>query len=210
MHKTTAIAALRALVYPLLQYTALAHMRAFYDDFHRCKEKAAHLKPANLRQLWDVFVKYCSLGGACIIILDALDECVDISRLLPPLLCVTETAKAKVIFTSRREPELKEALHGISSLAMGPEDVRDDIHVYLDYRVATSSFLSHPRVRSRIVRILNTQSKGMFLWVRSMIDELESCVSITQVEDALSSLPDDLPEAYQQILRYLHTSLKRA
>ena len=171
---------------------------------------AAHLKAVNLRQLWDVLVKYCSLRNGCIVILDALDECGDISRLLPDLIHIPKTAKVKVIFTSRREPELKEALQGITSLAMDPEHVQDDIRIYLNYRVAKSSFLSDPRVRSRIIRILNTQHKGMFLWVRLMVDELESCVTITQVEDTLASLTEGLLEVYKRIIRRLHLSLKRA
>ena len=208
--KNTAVAAVRALIYQLLQHSSFAHTKRLYDEIHKCKERTAHTRAVNLMQLWDVFAKHCSSVTSPIIVLDALDECRDISKLLPHVLRLTNIAQVRIAFTSRREPELKEALQGIQSLAIGLEDVRDDIRVYLDYRVATSRFMSDPRVRSRIVRILNAQSKGMFLWVRLMVDELESCVTIAQVEDTLSTLPEGLPEVYQRILRRLQTSLKRA
>ena len=208
--KNTAVAAVRALIYQLLQNGNATHTQGLYEELQQCKEKAAHSRAVNFKQLWDVFARYCSLKNGLIIILDALDECGDINKLLPYVLRLTSIAQVKFAFTSRREPELKEALQGIPSLAMGPEHVRDDIKVYLDYRVATSSFLSDPRVRSRIIRILNARNKGMFLWVRLMLDELESCVTIVQVEGTLSSLPEGLPEVYQRILRRLHASLKRA
>ena len=208
--KNTAVAALRSFIYQILQHSENTSKQAFYDDLQQCKENAAHLRAVNIRQLWEVFTKYCLLKNGLVIILDALDECGDVIKLLPNLLRLASTAQVKVAFTSRREPELTEALQGVPSLAMGPEDVSDDIKVYLNSRVAKSSNLSDPRVRSRITRILNNQSKGMFLWVRLMVDELESCVTITQIEGTLSSLPEGLPEVYQRILRRLQTSLKQA
>lgn len=209
--KNTAIAAARALLSQLLMSDNMSHTHEVYQDLHKHKEKATHSRAFNLTPLWDVITRYSSPTNKLCIILDALDECRDNNKLLPHIIRLTPNPHVKVAFTSRREPEIMKALehYSISGLAMGPEEVSDDIKVYVNFRVAASRILSDKRIRSRIVTRVNARSRGMFLWVRLVLDELESSVTINQVEYALSSLPEGLPEVYKRILRRLQTSLQR-
>ena len=158
--------------------------------------------------LWNIFCKYCRDLPDATIVLDALDECSDTNFLIPDLLKLADHGSAKVVITSRREPELVGAIERVPSLAIGADDLRDDIKAYLEYQVSQSPMLSDPRVRSRIVRILSVRSKGMFLWVALMLKELESTSTIDEIESALSSLPDGLNEVYERILTRLHNTLK--
>ena len=92
---------------------------------------------------------------------------------------------------------------------MGLDEVHDDIHAYLEYEVSLSSKLSNAFIRSRIMRILNIRSKGMFLWVVLMFEELESKHAVMEIEDVLANpLLPDLNEVYERILLRLNRNLK--
>ena len=206
--KNSPLAIARALVYQLLQSPKLAKRQEFIADLKLHKAAGGQSRAVSFRPLWNILCKYCRNLPDATIILDALDECSDTNLLIPDLLKLAHQGSAKVVITSRREPEFVGAIERVPSVAIGAEDLRDDIKAYLEYQVSQSSMLSDPRVRSRIVRILNVRSKGMFLWVALMLKELESRSTIDEIENALSSLPDGLNEVYERILTRLHDTLK--
>lgn len=206
--KNSPLAIARALVYQLLQSPKLAKRQEFIEDLKLQKAAGGQSRAVSFRPLWNLLCKYCRDLPDATIILDALDECSDTNFLIPGLLKLAHQGSAKVVITSRREPELVGAIERVPSVAIGAEDLHDDIRAYLEYQVSQSSMLSDPRVRSRIVRILNVRSKGMFLWVALMLKELESRSTIDAIESALSSLPDGLNEVYERILIQLHNTLK--
>ena len=206
--KNTPLAIARALVYQLLQSPKLAKRQEFIEDLKLHKATGGQSRAVSFRPLWNILYKYCGDLPDATIILDALDECSDTNFLVPGLLKLAHQGSAKVVITSRREPELVGAIERVPSVPIGAEDLHDDIKAYLEYQVSQSSMLSDPRVRSRIVRILNARSKGMFLWVALMLKELESRSTIDEIENALSSLPDGLNEVYERILIRLHNTLK--
>ena len=206
--KNCPLAIARALVYQLLRSPRLAKRQELIGDLKLHKTAGGQSRAVSFRPLWNILCKYCRDLPDAIIILDALDECSDTHLLIPGLLKLAHQGSAKVVITSRREPELVGAIERVPSVAIGAEDLRDDIKAYLEYQVSQSSMLSDPRVRSRIVRVLSVRSKGMFLWVALMLKELESRSTIDEIESALSSLPDGLNEVYERILTRLHNTLK--
>ena len=206
--KNNSLAVARALVYQLLQSPTLANRQEFLDDLKVHKVSGGQTRAVSFRPLWNILCKYCGDLPHATIILDAIDECSDINFLIPGLLKLAHQGSARVVITSRREPDIVNAIGDVSSLAIEPDDLRDDIKAYLEYQVSQSSMLSDPRVRSRIIRILNIRSKGMFLWVTLMLKELESRSTIDEIESTLSSLPDGLNEVYERILTRLHNTLK--
>ena len=206
--KNNPLAIARALVFQLLQSPKLAKRQEFIEDLKLHKATGGQSRAVSFRPLWNVLCKYCRDVPDATIILDALDECSDTNFLIPGLIKLAHQGSAKVVITSRREPELVGEIERVPSVAIGAEDLQDDIKAYLEYQVSQSSMLSDPRVRSRIVRILSVRSKGMFLWVALMLKELESRSTIDEIESALSSLPDGLNEVYERILIRLHNTLK--
>ena len=206
--KNSPLAIARALVYQLLRSPKLASRQEFVRELQLLKAAGGQSRAVSFRPLWSVLCKYCRDLPDATIILDALDECSDTNFLIPGLLELAHQGSARVVITSRREPELVGAIERVPSVAIGVEDLHDDIKAYLEYQVSQSSMLSDPRVRSRIVRVLSVRSKGMFLWVALMLKELESRSTIDEIESALSSLPDGLNEVYERILTRLHTTLK--
>ncbi|KAL8878973.1 MAG: hypothetical protein Q9198_003326 [Flavoplaca austrocitrina] len=171
-------------------------------------ESGGRSRAINFRPLFELVCSHLNKLSRAIIIIDAADECSDFDKLLPGLILLTEKGTAKVILTSRREPNLINILQDKPGLGMELEDVQEDIRHYLEYQVDQSQVLSHARVRHRITRILNIRSKGMFLWVVLMIKELEVCLTVEEIEDTLNSLPDGLNGVYERILTRLHDSLK--
>ena len=206
--KNSPIAIARALVYQLLQSPKLAKRQELIQDLKLHKAAGGQSRAVSFRPLWNILCKYCRNLPDATIILDALDECSDTNFLIPGLLKLADQGSTRVVITSRREPEFVGTIEQVPSLAIGADDLRDDIKAYLDFQVSQSSMLSDPRVRSRIIRILSVRSKGMFLWVALMLKELESRSTIDEIESALSSLPDGLNEVYERILTRLHNTLK--
>ena len=202
--KDNPLAAAKALIYQLLQSDIQMEL---LDDLQHCMETSSHPRAFNFKSLWGLFCKYCSRLPKHYILLDALDECENVKLLLPGLFELSQRHSIKVIFTGR-EQDLISELNGLPMIKISPEDVADDIENYINYQVSERPTLSDRRVRPRIIRILNARSKGMFLWVALMIKELESLSSIDEIDEALSSIPEDLPGVYERILKRLHSKLK--
>ena len=207
MDKNNPMAATKALVHQLL---LCDDQERFFKKLQYSMETAAHPSAINFKPIWSLFCHYCSMLRDATIILDALDECTNILYLLPGLLELAEKHKIRMVFTSRREPELVQKLAAVPVLDMGPDDVADDIDAFVEYEVSQRAVLSDLRVRPRILGILNARSKGMFLWTALMIKELDSLSSIDEVDDALCSVPENLDGVYRHILKRLHSTLKQS
>ena len=203
--KNTPLAAAKALIHQLLQSDIQMEL---LGELQSCMETSSHPRAFNFKSLWSLFYKYCSRVPKHSIILDALDECENVKILLPGLFELSQKHSIKVVFTSRREQNLISELNGLPVVNISPEDVADDIKAYINHQVSEQPTLCDRRVRPRIIRILNARSKGMFLWVALMIKELVSLSSIHEIDEALSSIPEDLEGVYERILKRLHSNLK--
>lgn len=207
--KNTPLAVTRALLHQMLRSPEMAGKGEFIQDIENHMKNSGQRRAISFRPLWSLFCKHCINLPNAVIILDALDECEQVHALIPGLCRLAREGQVRIILTSRREAALFDPLQGVADLAMGPEDVQDDITAFLEYSVSQSPVLSNPRVRSRIIRILNNRSKGMFLWVALMLKELESKGTILEIEAILSApLPKDLYGVYERILTRLNSDLK--
>jgi hypothetical protein len=205
--KGSPLAAVRALTHQLLHLRISGSEHAFLDQLAELMDRGGQARATNFRALWDEFCRHVSRLPPVIVILDALDECSAAAQLLPGLLSLARDGAARILVTSRREADLDAALKDMPSLHMGVEEVREDIRLYTEHTILHSAKLSDARVRSRIVRMLNARSKGMFLWVVLVIKELESIVSIAEIEEAIVSLPETLEGVYERIIRRLARTL---
>ncbi|KAL8884110.1 MAG: hypothetical protein Q9215_007769, partial [Flavoplaca cf. flavocitrina] len=205
--KNNALAVIKALAYQLLQSPRTTGSDIL-KDLRSQMDSGGHPRAINFRPLFKLICQHLSNLPRAVIIIDAADECSDVDHLLPGLIRLAEKGTVKVVITSRREPNLVNIFKNKPGLGMGPEDVDEDIKSFLEYQVSQSEILSDPRVRHRIIRILNIRSKGMFLWVALMIKELDLCSTVEEIEDAFNRLPDGLNEVYERILTRLHGSYK--
>jgi hypothetical protein len=88
-------------------------------------------------------------------------------------------------------------------------DQRDDIKNYIRHRTERG-LTAIPQMRAKIIETLVAKNGGMFLWVRLVLEELESTLSLQAMELALKSLPTDLEGVYANILRNLNDTLKQS
>lgn len=205
--KNSTTAAARSLLYQLYKIRD-AENSALVEDIKQHVIESGQVKAKNFKTLWSLFARHSAEITGLVIIIDALDECVEPRFLIRGLQKVSIDNKIKIIVTSRREIELVNDLQGWSSMGMGLQEVGADIKAFLEYKVSKSPKLSHPLIRSSILKLLQSRSKGMFLWVALMIKELKTKASIYEIQDALLSLPDGLEKTYERILKRLHDSLK--
>ncbi|KAK0660858.1 hypothetical protein QBC41DRAFT_330686 [Cercophora samala] len=58
-------------------------------------------------------------------------------------------------------------------------------------------------VKARVHGVLTSKAGGMFRWVQCQLDALEFCTSSEEIDEVLSSLPQDLPATHERILARL-------
>ncbi len=142
---------------------------------------------------------------SCFLTVDALDECVDweeFFRLLPKI-----PARFKVLLTSHEFPDSQEHLKQVagrfSTLAMTPEMTQGDIDSYLcdtltNLKTRTNADIPN-HVKLRIKEKLS-DSNGMYLWVRLMIEDIQSQNTVREINRCLDKLPQSLSERYSRIM----------
>lgn len=205
--KNSITAAARSLLYQLYKSRRSVDAALVNDiETHLNNSGQSHAK--NFKSIWTLFCAYAANVTDLVIVIDALDECIEPSFLIRGLQKLSKDSAIKIVVTSRREKELVEDLRDWMSIEMGSKEVAADIAAFLEYKVSKSPKLSHPLIRSSVLKLLQSRSKGMFLWVALMIKDLKSKVSIYEIQDALLALPEGLDRMYERILRRLHTSLK--
>jgi hypothetical protein len=182
-NKGTPLAAVRALANQLLHSPAAGSVRvAFFEHLVELMDRGGQIRAIGFRALWDASCKHVTQLPDCavVIVLDALDECSAAAQLMPGLQNLARRSAVRILATSRREADLGAALARAPSLLMGVAEVRDDIRLFTEQRVAQSAKLSHLFVRMRMLHMLDVRSKGMFLWVALVLQELEAIVSLAE------------------------------
>lgn len=205
--KNSTIAAARSLLYQLYKNRRSADT-ALVDDIEAHLNESGQNRAKNYTIIWNLFCTYAINVTNLIIVIDALDECIEPGIFIRDLRKLSKDSAIQVVVTSRREKELVENLRDWMPIEMGSKEVAADIAAFLEHKVSTSSKLSHPLVRSSVLKLLLSRSKGMFLWVALMIKDLKSKVSVFEIQDALLALPEGLDRMYERILRRLDTSLQ--
>ena len=201
----------RSLLYQL--YNSVKDRKASQSlnhDIGVALDKSGQQKAVNFSVLWQLFSAHVISLTPATIIIDALDECQDSNQLTDGLKELSTLRSIKVIVTSRKESHLHSELNSVSSIEIAPEDIDADIAAFVEAKVKASSRLSHPSVRELIITKLCNTHDGMFLWVYLVLKELKSCISMTQVQDALANLPTGLDGIYKSILDRLQTTLSRS
>jgi thiol-disulfide isomerase/thioredoxin len=144
-----------------------------------------------------------------VILIDGLDECQDCDAFLPMFLELCQQANIKALFTSRREEQIAQHLRSSPTLEIMPFDIQGDVEAFSAFKIARSARLSHPLVRDKILDALISRHEGMFLWVVLMLKELKACVTVEDVQSALTQLPTGLEAVYTAIVDRLEKTLTR-
>ncbi|KAI1399828.1 ankyrin repeat-containing domain protein [Hypoxylon fuscum] len=142
-----------------------------------------------------------------VLVIDALDECLDQEELLENLTSILSwNAKClRVFLSSRNTPGISTALDSKATqkIEAASMNVGEDINRFIQEQLAT-----HPKLRkwpailrNEIQEILRSQAHGMFRWVDCQISILGKCVTTRDVKKTLKSLPKTLSDTYTSALR---------
>jgi hypothetical protein len=147
---------------------------------------------------------------SCFLTVDALDECTDwpdFFRLLPQI-----PPRFKVLLTSLDFPDSQDHLQPMagrfSTLAMTPEMTQGDIDGYLCDALANlktrkgADIPSHVKLR---IKDKLRDANGMFLWVRLMIEDIQSRTTVSEINRCLDELPKSLSERYDRIMETINS-----
>ncbi|KAK5990317.1 Protein SERAC1-like protein [Cladobotryum mycophilum] len=141
-------------------------------------------------------------------IIDGLDECSGSSnflRLIPQI-----PNNIRIFVTSRNTPEIDRGLSSLSSLVqVYPISIKDTVSDMTSVIRVGLEPLPLNDVADLESKLLH-KSSGSFIWVRLVLQELETAFTDDDVEDILNEVPDDLHRIYERILVSIETNKRRA
>jgi hypothetical protein len=199
--KSVSITILKSVVYQLREMLPNASEKT-EDAFHKSPNTIAQFN-----ELWELFRTLISTEKTVYCVVDGLDECSGTSddgnlerslfarRLIDIAKQVADACRLKILFSSRNEPDIQFAFKSMDGivdiLGITKEDVDMDIASCISNRVGQSEILSEldDNLKARLVWKLQENSSGMFIWARLVIEELDTHVSVEDIEGALRFSP---------------------
>ncbi|KAL8994109.1 MAG: hypothetical protein Q9169_005837 [Polycauliona sp. 2 TL-2023] len=172
------------------------------------------------------------------IVIDALDECKERSKLLDLIQTINEWQfdGLHVLITSRRETDIRKVLGSLACAEMvfelAPSYINDDISKYIEDRLSTDRSLSRwrmrPEIQEKIRRellykgkrswvapwslggtIADELAQHRFRWVDCQLVILRDCINLPMLEEALVSLPSTIGASYELMLSNIKHEFKQ-
>lgn len=203
-NKNCALAAAKSILYQASTYGRLSEG----EGFHALETRLGTAAVENSKKpsvIWKLLLGYLTLIPAAILVLDALDECNDISQLLDRILEPELRKSARLLLSGRQNiaTQCNDA-KSLCNLEIGVEEASRDIRAYLGSK-KEGAFC--PELHERTVNAIVEKSEGMFLWANLVSQDMES-VYPTNFEAAIRALPQDLNSAYDKTLTRILTELR--
>ncbi|KAI9891468.1 MAG: hypothetical protein M1814_002787 [Vezdaea aestivalis] len=152
------------------------------------------------------------VGPTCIV-LDGVDEIKDMERrrLLKRLIEVCDCFDTvKIIISSREEADIETILKSFASISIDSNNaggIQMFVHQKTENWLQEREFLPAAGVEIReLLKPLSSKAKGMFLYAKIVLDNVEYCDSIEQIRRELRVLPESLDDAYSRILHRINSS----
>ncbi|KFY91042.1 hypothetical protein V500_04822 [Pseudogymnoascus sp. VKM F-4518 (FW-2643)] len=203
---------LRSLLSQLLQQSESTSnlVRILYDSY-------SHTQPPTDQLLSSIKSMIDSHRNRNVfIIIDALDECPneggERGDLCDCLITIKEWAASNlhVLVTSRSLVELTDSLDAlctIASISIEGAAVESDIRKFIRTQLSNDRKLQKwpTEIQGEIEKALTHGAQGMFLWVACQLNSLRKCVTASDVDKVLKSLPKTLDNTYERILMSIDT-----
>ena len=144
-------------------------------------------------------------------VIDALDECYDISSLLNLLVGVEHSGgvNLKLLLTSRDDPELTELLSFCTS-SVQLHDNKEPLGKYIANNIEELDLPIKAAQREQIRAAVETSSNGLWLFAKLMIEEIRKASSTDEVFEQIQTVPDGLAQLYNTILQNREKSFNKA
>lgn len=141
-------------------------------------------------------------------VIDGLDELpaherCDLFAILKDAL--RESRKLSITVLSRVEEDIFKGLECLHAccIPMAPEKTKNDIRAYIEHGIEAWGFLGSLGVRDKALETMAKKANGAFLWVKLIMNELNSMVDLDQIEEVLAGFPEDMKEVYNRIFAKL-------
>ncbi|KAF8441582.1 ankyrin repeat-containing domain protein [Boletus edulis BED1] len=201
---TSSAEVLRSILFQLLRQIRghSVDLRIVLDALTEAKEWGGSTL-SNAKELAD-FVSRAArlLTKKPLVIVDALDECKDVQKLIQALIAIRD--HVCLFIASRPLRVIMDELSDLPFVSM--EDMADELSTDIELHV-TRELDVRRRLRDldsvlkmEIRTVLCDKADGMFRWVQCSIDTLDRCVTRKEVRGALHDLPTGLDETYERIL----------
>jgi hypothetical protein len=211
----TAAAALRSMVTQLVQQLPNLLPTVLWRYNSLSQRGSFEWSVENLLGLADGMIGQTPRYTKLHIILDAIDECEDESRLtildwIQGLVDDGADGSAaptvKVIITTRPDESVADQLSRFPTLEVTDSDTKDDMRTLIRHRMVDFSSHRHldPEVTSRITQFLEDNAYGMFLWVVLIMEELarrDERLTDEVIASKLSQIPVTLVSTYEALIQ---------
>jgi WD40 repeat protein len=144
-------------------------------------------------------------------VIDALDECSEISTIFTILSKLTAALPIKVFISSRRTDEIVQGfislgnilgIGKVSTAEIQAQDTSDAIAQYLEsnkHKLHVDTGKQEDTLTSRILQ----RSQGCFLWVRLVLEELSTVWTMQQVEQVIEEVPQEMDLLYSRAVHQI-------
>ncbi|KAJ5337206.1 uncharacterized protein N7506_005228 [Penicillium brevicompactum] len=142
-------------------------------------------------------------------IVDGVDESMDpISELLERVLALLEARSNFRFILLGRQHSFHQADSIRHKIEVHPALTKDDVDRVIEMGINRSAILNKQDVREKVLRSLQEQSDGNFLWVRLMFVHLEKSLPLAHGIKRLNKLPRDLESIYEEFFLRLSRTLE--
>ncbi|KAG6368892.1 hypothetical protein INS49_003110 [Diaporthe citri] len=190
---------LRSLAFQIAQSApGLAH------QLNELKDEGIDFETADSKIIWDRVFKSVIfkivLEQPLYWIIDGLDEIESPRIAIKMLLDITACSPIRMLFSSRRTPDITSALDRrpaairFATLDIDGhlEDIR--IHVRQELRVPGGN-----EIKERIERQIVEKSQNNFLWARLAVESVNQCHTLEDIDAALQQLPEGMDALYDRM-----------
>ncbi|KAI1501045.1 hypothetical protein F5X99DRAFT_418835 [Biscogniauxia marginata] len=141
-------------------------------------------------------------------VVDAIDECNKYQEFFTMLKGLQLAFPLRVFITSRKVPDMQKLRRSLDASAtvvcreIVPEDVNHDIECYIRDRADNLPAVKVAENEDLVTSLLR-RSNACFLWVRLVMDELETIYSNESILHALESIPEGMVPYYERTIRIM-------
>ncbi|KAN0075185.1 hypothetical protein V8E54_007796 [Elaphomyces granulatus] len=203
----TATAVLRCLIWMMLVQnpSLIPHFKREYDPigpryFDRNAFEA-------LSKVFDNMLADPSLSRTYLIV-DALDECVNVTKLLRLISATAEkSSKVKWLVSSRYRSNIQSQLKERArlDLELNAESISTAVDAYIDHKLSKLDY--HEDLRAQVADELHKRADGTFLWV-ALVCRLLDSTNHYEAMLILGEMPSDLKGLYDRMMNQIN-KLKR-
>lgn len=180
------------------------------EEAFECVRQAREVYPtetASRRNVLDIFTDVIEALPGCTFIADGLDECSQlgngdssVARFVSDVVSVVSVNNARLLFVSRDEPEIRDALDetasGFTEYKIGPDDVRSDTATFSQFIVDKRLSNKSDDIRTTISEAMTDRCEGQFLWIRMQEQSLRKGMSKKRLHEAVENTPPGLDRLY--------------